>query len=45
MSLTKAELYEKATAAGIEGRSTMTHDQLANALAHTGRSRREQRTT
>ncbi|MER6499224.1 Ku protein [Streptomyces sp. NPDC001455] len=31
-SLTKAELYEKATKAGIRGRSAMTHDQLANAL-------------
>ncbi|KPI33426.1 hypothetical protein OV450_6623 [Actinobacteria bacterium OV450] len=38
-SLTKAELYKKATAAGMEGRSTMTHDELADALAHTGRSR------
>ncbi|WP_073791030.1 hypothetical protein [Streptomyces sp. CB01580] len=33
-SLTKAELYEKATKAGIRGRSAMTHDQLANALDH-----------
>ncbi|MET9959427.1 Ku protein [Streptomyces sp. NPDC006326] len=37
-SLTKTELYRKATAAGIEGRSTMTHDQLVDALAHTSRS-------
>ncbi|MFJ9824282.1 hypothetical protein ACIRSU_07875 [Streptomyces sp. NPDC101160] len=37
--LTKAELYKKATAAGIEGRSSMTHDQLADALAHTRRGR------
>ncbi|MFD8415500.1 Ku protein [Streptomyces sp. NPDC059650] len=34
-SLTKAELYEKATKAGIKGRSTMTHDQLADALVRT----------
>lgn len=33
-SLSKAELYEKATAAGIEGRSTMTRGQLAEALSH-----------
>ncbi|GAA2650783.1 hypothetical protein GCM10010425_74380 [Streptomyces spororaveus] len=39
MELTKAELYKKATAAGIEGRSTMTHDQLAEALTHSGSSR------
>ncbi|MFE7403806.1 Ku protein [Streptomyces sp. NPDC057557] len=32
-SLTKAELYEKATKAGVKGRSSMTHDQLADALA------------
>ncbi|MEU0633260.1 Ku protein [Streptomyces sp. NPDC005989] len=32
-SLTKAELYEKATKAGVRGRSSMTHDQLADALA------------
>ncbi|MFJ2590752.1 Ku protein [Streptomyces sp. NPDC087538] len=32
-SLTKAELYEKATKAGVKGRSGMTHDQLADALA------------
>lgn len=32
MSLTKTELYEKAAAVGIPGRSTMTHDQLADAL-------------
>ncbi|MCT2546228.1 Ku protein [Streptomyces atratus] len=32
-SLTKAELYEKATKAGVKGRSSMTHDQLAGALA------------
>ncbi|GGV96745.1 hypothetical protein GCM10015535_66750 [Streptomyces gelaticus] len=31
-SLTKAKLYEKATKAGVKGRS-MTHDQLADALA------------
>ncbi|MFF1497606.1 hypothetical protein [Streptomyces sp. NPDC058304] len=30
--LTKAELYEKATAAGIPGRSTMTRDELQQAL-------------
>ncbi|MGW3327568.1 non-homologous end joining protein Ku [Streptomyces virginiae] len=39
-ALTKAELYEKAAAAGIPGRSSMNHDQLADALAHTGRGRR-----
>ncbi|MGW2183781.1 hypothetical protein ACWCXX_38460 [Streptomyces sp. NPDC001732] len=33
-SLTKAELYEKATKAGIKGRSSMTHDELADALDH-----------
>ncbi|MFB6999284.1 Ku protein [Streptomyces virginiae] len=33
-SLTKAELYEKATKAGIRGRSGMSHDELADALAH-----------
>ncbi|MFD7533669.1 Ku protein [Streptomyces sp. NPDC059849] len=32
-SLTKTELYEKATKAGVKGRSSMTHDQLADALA------------
>ncbi|MCX4736969.1 hypothetical protein [Streptomyces sp. NBC_01363] len=32
-SLTKIELYEKATKAGVKGRSSMTHDQLADALA------------
>ncbi|MFE3556908.1 Ku protein [Streptomyces sp. NPDC059193] len=37
-SLTKTELYEKATAAGIKGRSTMSRDQLADALSHTGSS-------
>ncbi|MFD9725596.1 Ku protein [Streptomyces sp. NPDC059072] len=36
MALTKAELYEKAAAAGIEGRSTMNHDQLARALSADG---------
>ncbi|MEU2391841.1 Ku protein [Streptomyces sp. NPDC007369] len=40
-SLTKAELYEKAAKAGVKGRSHMTHDQLANALAHAGRGRRK----
>ncbi|MEV6734213.1 MULTISPECIES: hypothetical protein [unclassified Streptomyces] len=30
--LTKAELYEKATAAGIPGRSSMTRDELQQAL-------------
>ncbi|MFF7617856.1 hypothetical protein [Streptomyces lavendulae] len=30
--LTKAELYEKATAAGIPGRSTMSRDELQKAL-------------
>ncbi|MEU0634358.1 Ku protein [Streptomyces sp. NPDC005989] len=32
-SLTKAELYEKATKAGVKGRSGMTREQLADALA------------
>lgn len=32
-SLSKAELYKKATTAGIEGRSTMTRDQLVKALS------------
>lgn len=32
-SLTKAEVYEKATKAGVKGRSGMTRDQLADALA------------
>ncbi|WP_327389038.1 non-homologous end joining protein Ku [Streptomyces sp. NBC_01207] len=41
MALTKVELYEKAAAAGIPGRSSMNHDQLADALAHTGRGRRK----
>ncbi|MFD7259077.1 hypothetical protein [Streptomyces sp. NPDC059874] len=36
----KAELYEKAAAAGIPGRSSMNHDQLAEALADAGRGRR-----
>ncbi|MFJ5548779.1 Ku protein [Streptomyces sp. NPDC093225] len=31
-SLTKAQLYEKAAAAGVPGRSTMTRDELAEAL-------------
>ncbi|MFJ3205819.1 Ku protein [Streptomyces sp. NPDC086989] len=33
--LTKAELYKKATAAHVPGRSAMTHDQLVDALAGT----------
>ncbi|MEV0414931.1 hypothetical protein AB0I68_30065 [Streptomyces sp. NPDC050448] len=41
MALTKAELYEKAAAASISGRSSMNHDQLAEALAHTSRGRRK----
>lgn len=32
-SLTKAELYKKAAAAHVPGRSSMTHDELAEALA------------
>ncbi|MFI1154786.1 hypothetical protein [Streptomyces sp. NPDC020817] len=40
-TLTKTEQYEKASAAGIPGRSSMNHDQLADALAHTGRDRRK----
>ncbi|MEW1550552.1 hypothetical protein [Streptomyces tsukubensis] len=39
--MTKAELYEKAAAAGIPGRSSMNHDQLADALADTGGGRRK----
>lgn len=38
-SMTKAELYERAAAANLPGRSTMTHDQLAEALTTAGRSR------
>lgn len=33
-SLTKTQLYDKATEAGIRGRSHMSHDELADALAH-----------
>ncbi|MGW0391271.1 non-homologous end joining protein Ku [Streptomyces sp. NPDC003042] len=33
--LTKAELYERATASGIAGRSTMTRDELVAALSRT----------
>jgi DNA end-binding protein Ku len=32
-ALSKAELYERASAAGVPGRSKMTRDQLAEALA------------
>ncbi|MET3988057.1 hypothetical protein [Streptomyces sp. PvR034] len=39
--LTKAELCEKAASVGIPGRSSMSQDQLADALAHTGRDRRK----
>ncbi|GGZ94979.1 hypothetical protein GCM10010371_63570 [Streptomyces subrutilus] len=39
MALTKAELYGKAAAAGIPGRSSMHHDQLAQALSHPGRGK------
>lgn len=41
-SLTKGELYEKAVAADVPGRSSMTHDQLVDALTKTsgGRGRR-----
>ncbi|MGR4883976.1 Ku protein [Streptomyces sp. LARHCF249] len=38
-SLTKAELYKKAAAAHVPGRSTMTHDQLVAALTDTASSR------
>lgn len=38
-SLTKAELYKKAAAAHVPGRSTMTHDQLAEALTTAARDR------
>jgi DNA end-binding protein Ku len=34
--LTKAELYERARAAGIPGRSEMTKDELIRALRSTG---------
>ncbi|MFG2342010.1 Ku protein [Streptomyces yangpuensis] len=37
-ALTKAELYEKAAKAGIRGRSGMSHDELADALAGAKRS-------
>ncbi|MFD0267764.1 hypothetical protein ACFVGY_14390 [Streptomyces sp. NPDC127106] len=40
-SPTKAELYEKAPKAGIKGRTHMTHEQLADALAHPGRGGRK----
>ncbi|MFJ5551200.1 hypothetical protein [Streptomyces sp. NPDC093225] len=40
-SLTKTELYEKAAAADIPGRSSMNHDQLADALTHAGQGRRK----
>ncbi|MFJ2825966.1 hypothetical protein ACIO7M_33420 [Streptomyces toxytricini] len=33
-SLSKAELYKKAAEADVKGRSHMTLDQLADALAH-----------
>ena len=36
LDLTKEELYEKAKEAGIEGRSSMTKDQLADALQRQG---------
>ncbi|MFF5807605.1 hypothetical protein [Streptomyces sp. NPDC012746] len=36
--LSKAELYKKATAAHVPGRSTMTHDELADALGRKGKS-------
>lgn len=39
-SLTKAELYKKAAAAHVPGRSTMTHDQLADARADRSSGRR-----
>jgi DNA end-binding protein Ku len=35
--LSKAELYQRATDQGIEGRSRMSRDQLIDALARTGR--------
>ncbi|WP_050780060.1 hypothetical protein [Streptomyces sp. C] len=38
-SLTKADLYQRAAAAGIPGRSAMTHDQLVDALAGSARRR------
>ncbi|WP_166663266.1 hypothetical protein [Streptomyces sp. KS 21] len=39
MSLTKAELDRKAAEAGIAGRSTMSHDDLADALADAASTR------
>lgn len=38
--LTKAELYKRATDLDIQGRSTMTRDQLQHALEQTGRHHR-----
>ncbi|MFB7380820.1 Ku protein [Kitasatospora purpeofusca] len=38
--LTKAELYKRATDLDIQGRSTMTRDQLQHALEQTGRRHR-----
>lgn len=39
--LTKAELYQRATDLDIPHRSTMTRDELQEALEHAGRSRRK----
>ncbi|MEE1821103.1 hypothetical protein PUR61_02635 [Streptomyces sp. BE20] len=39
-ALTKAELYERATDLDVQGRSTMTRDQLQHALEHAGRRHR-----
>ncbi|MFJ4674030.1 non-homologous end joining protein Ku [Kitasatospora purpeofusca] len=39
-ALTKAELYKRATDLDIQGRSTMTRDQLQHALEHAGRRHR-----
>lgn len=38
--LTKAELYERATEAGVSGRSKMTREELVDALAGGGKKRR-----
>lgn len=38
-SLTRADLYKKAAAAHVPGRSSMTHDQLVDALADGGKRR------
>ncbi|MET8538708.1 Ku protein [Streptomyces sp. NPDC005065] len=39
--LSKAELYQRATEQGIEGRSKMSREQLVNALSRAGRRRKK----